>query len=467
MADYSGTTETTHYIGGLLEIMTRGASATEYRHQIPTGSGSVVYTRRGDGTTSTYYGTSDHLGSSDLVMDGAANVLARESFTHFGARRGSAWTGTPSTADYTAFGNTTRSGFTGHEMLDSVSLVHMNGRVYDPYLGRFLSPDTVVQSLTATQSINPYAYAWNDPLKYVDPTGHSLLGDLIGVVVGIIVAWALPEYLPEYFAALSASTVAIAGFVGGFVGAYVSTGSLSASLMAGLIAGIAAGLTAGASYEVSTGNWEPAEGVIARIAVGCGAAAASSGNCGKGALSAVFAIAAQPLIVKFPSFGVWGTAPEAVQAGLIGGEAAKLAGGKFDDGFSTSAVQYLAAPPPRSSSDDAGVLAQLVRDANAVAFDIYAVTIGQLGALYVFFRYDLPTVAMDAVGGSIVQALGDLGKTFYDLLLPHYGYYGGAGWGVGRTFGNGSPAPLNQVDAASYQHDLSYAPPGCGGASAV
>jgi hypothetical protein len=73
-----------------------------------------------DGTTSTYYATSGHLGSSGLVMDSSANVLTRESFTPFGARRGSAWTGTPSSSDYTAFGNTTRKGFTGHEMLDSL-----------------------------------------------------------------------------------------------------------------------------------------------------------------------------------------------------------------------------------------------------------------------------------------------------------------------------------------------------------
>ena len=102
--------------------MTRGSGPTEYRHQIPAGNGTVVYTRRTDGNTGTYYGTSDHLGSSDLMMDSAANVLARESFTHFGARRGSAWTGAPSSADYTAFGNTTRKGYAGHEMLDSVAL---------------------------------------------------------------------------------------------------------------------------------------------------------------------------------------------------------------------------------------------------------------------------------------------------------------------------------------------------------
>jgi hypothetical protein len=90
------------------EIMARGSNPTEYRRQIPAGSGMAVCT---DGSTSTYYATSGHLGSSGLVMDSSANVLTRESFTPFGARRGSAWTGTPSSSDYAAFGNTTRKGY--------------------------------------------------------------------------------------------------------------------------------------------------------------------------------------------------------------------------------------------------------------------------------------------------------------------------------------------------------------------
>src|ERR1051326_9051941 len=94
-------------------------------------------------------------------------------------------------AQQTSFRNTTRQRLTGHEMPDSVALANMNGRVNDPYLGRFLSADSVIQSLGATQSVNPYAYAWNDPLKYTDPSGHSLLGDIIGVLVGIVIAWAL------------------------------------------------------------------------------------------------------------------------------------------------------------------------------------------------------------------------------------------------------------------------------------
>ena len=59
-------------------------------------------------------------------------------------------------------------------MLDNTTLIHMNGRVYDPLLGRVLSPDPIVQSLDESQSLNPYSYAWNNPLKYTDPSGYSL-----------------------------------------------------------------------------------------------------------------------------------------------------------------------------------------------------------------------------------------------------------------------------------------------------
>ena len=176
IANYSGTLETPRYIGGMMEIVNRGSAPTEYRHLIPTGSGTAILTRRSDSTTSTYYASSDHLGSADLVMDSTGAVQTRESFTAFGARRGSNWQGVPAAADYTAFANTTRKGYTGHEMLDSVSLVHMNGRVYDPYLGRFLSADTVIQNLAATSSVNPYAYAWDNPMRYVDPSGHTVCG---------------------------------------------------------------------------------------------------------------------------------------------------------------------------------------------------------------------------------------------------------------------------------------------------
>ncbi|KID58107.1 hypothetical protein JF50_05100 [Pseudoalteromonas luteoviolacea] len=67
----------------------------------------------------------------------------------------------------------TRRGFTGHEHLPDVGLIHMNGRGYDPLLGRFLSVDPVIQSPTNTQSVNPYSYIMNNPLAGTDPSGYT------------------------------------------------------------------------------------------------------------------------------------------------------------------------------------------------------------------------------------------------------------------------------------------------------
>jgi RHS repeat-associated protein len=67
-------------------------------------------------------------------------------------------------------------GYTGHEQLDSHKLVHMQGRVYDPALGRFLSADLFVQSPHSTQSFNRYSYVSNNPLSRIDPTGYADVG---------------------------------------------------------------------------------------------------------------------------------------------------------------------------------------------------------------------------------------------------------------------------------------------------
>jgi RHS repeat-associated protein len=67
----------------------------------------------------------------------------------------------------------TKKGFTNHEHLPDVGLIHMNGRGYDPLLGRFLSVDPFIQSPTNTQSVNPYTYIFNNPLSGTDPSGYK------------------------------------------------------------------------------------------------------------------------------------------------------------------------------------------------------------------------------------------------------------------------------------------------------
>ena len=65
-----------------------------------------------------------------------------------------------------------RSGFTGHETLDRTGFVHMNGRLYDLRVGRFMSPDPVVSEPWSAQGWNPYSYVGNSPLSRTDPTGY-------------------------------------------------------------------------------------------------------------------------------------------------------------------------------------------------------------------------------------------------------------------------------------------------------
>lgn len=70
-------------------------------------------------------------------------------------------------------------GYTGHEHLASVSLIHMNGRLYDAKLRRFLAPDNFIQDPYNTQNFNRYAYVYNNPLIYNDPSGEFIISAAI------------------------------------------------------------------------------------------------------------------------------------------------------------------------------------------------------------------------------------------------------------------------------------------------
>lgn len=64
-------------------------------------------------------------------------------------------------------------GYTGHEMLADIALVHMNGRVYDPSIARVASADIFVVDPADSQSWNRYSYVANRPLNHTDPSGWS------------------------------------------------------------------------------------------------------------------------------------------------------------------------------------------------------------------------------------------------------------------------------------------------------
>ncbi len=117
----------------------------------------------------------DALDSVDLITDGYGLVVERRSYSTWGKQRAVTWqTGSAEEVIQEAI---THRGYTGHEEIPEVNLIHMNGRVYDPELARFTSADPVIQDPYAVSSFNRYAYVWNNPLKYTDPTGYQAEGE--------------------------------------------------------------------------------------------------------------------------------------------------------------------------------------------------------------------------------------------------------------------------------------------------
>lgn len=113
-----------------------------------------------NGVFKTYLAFTDNLGSILSVIDENGTKVFDASYDAWGKQ----------TVTLNTIG--LLRGYTGHEMLNEFNLINMNGRVYDPVLGRFLSPDKYVQEADNSQNYNSYSYCLNNPLKYTDPSGN-------------------------------------------------------------------------------------------------------------------------------------------------------------------------------------------------------------------------------------------------------------------------------------------------------
>ncbi len=103
----------------------------------------------------------DHLGSSSVLTDASGNELESADYLPFGGQRSAA---AIARSDYT---------FTDQEIDRSTGLYNYDARLYDPIVGQFVSADSIIPDIYDPQSWNRYAYVRNNPIKYVDPSGHS------------------------------------------------------------------------------------------------------------------------------------------------------------------------------------------------------------------------------------------------------------------------------------------------------
>ena len=167
--------------------------ATTYSYTPDGLSGIVRYDSRTSSYTP-YAVETDHLGSITSLYNSSGTKVMGASFDTWGKR-----TVTTGTLEF-------RRGYTGHEHIDGYDLINMNsaierehgecyspvpsvsrmgeanGRVYDPLIGRFLSPDPFVQMPDFSQSFNRYSYCLNNPYKYTDPDGEFVVALVGGIL---------------------------------------------------------------------------------------------------------------------------------------------------------------------------------------------------------------------------------------------------------------------------------------------
>ena len=362
----TGQIKTTYYVGSV-EIVVHESGANsgrmEYRRQLGNALETLVYAATNTTTPEqfTRYLLQDHLGSVDVIVNKLGEIEQELSFDAWGKRRNATdWqaqleSGYSPLDVFGGLNSITSRGYTGHEMVDSVGIIHMNGRIYDPTLGRFLQADPFIQAPYNTQSLNRYSYVLNNPLNATDPSGYffSLIASFIAVQAFYYV---MPESWHSTFNAIvTLAATAICGPACGaqaaaytsFHSTYSQTGSFGASFRAGAKAYVISTISAevfgriGDSFQGDAANSLGhvgahgfAGGVLAEL---------QGGKFGHGFISAGVSKALTPVIEGWDSgyYGGGKDLGQAAAAAVVGGTTSVITGGKFANGAITAAYANL------------------------------------------------------------------------------------------------------------------------------
>lgn len=268
---------TRYYLGGCYETDVTPSGTTERLYlggDYYTAPAVLVKTSSG---TSIYYIVRDHLGSITHVLNTSGTDLQHLSYDAWGRLRN------PSNKQVYSAANVPSlllgRGYTGHEHLTDFGLINMNGRLYDPVLGRFLSPDNYVQSPFFSQNFNRYSYCINNPLKYSDINGDVFGFDdlLIGAAIGAIISaatytvstivtkqkWSMNNFWRSMgIGALGGALGAISGAIGGALGSSIGN-SWGYNILSQTSNTVITNIIFGDNME-----WKDMIGIVAGAAVG-------------------------------------------------------------------------------------------------------------------------------------------------------------------------------------------------------
>jgi RHS repeat-associated protein len=345
--------------GGLaFERETTSGGSIENRHYISVGGTVIAVVKTqgaGNPTPSsdpnmTLYWHKDSLGSVVGVSNRDGSSYEHMAFDPWGNRiRNSGL------ADHAVNPLHGDRGFTGHEQLDEVALVHMNGRIYDPAIGRFLSTDPVVGDPNDLQTYNRYSYVYNQPLRYADPDGNCPIC-VFAFIIGTAMAaegnkyWSIIGRVMQLWGGMTAlgGGVTLEGGLGSLGGKGLGLKTIEASFLSAF----GSGMVNGDGFEQSmlsgvfAGTLSAVGGayakdlpklVMAHALVGCVQGAVSGGKCGASALSAAFG----KLATIHLDAHIKNPVALGVASAVAGGTASVVGGGKFANGALQAGFGYI------------------------------------------------------------------------------------------------------------------------------
>ena len=252
--------EEAFYIGNTEIIDKDDGLRREYRRNIGGIAIEHFYLRLdGSAGGQTDYVLTDNLGSPHTLLDELGQITYRVGFDPHGSRR-QGYDPRTLIVGINPTEDVTDRGFTGHEHLDVLGVIHMNGRIYDPKLGRFLQADPLIQDLGNAQSLNRYTYVFNNPLAYTDPSGYGVFSKYIRPILGIGIAWATGGWAASLFQAGNTAAALAVSVGGGALAGAIATGSGKGALI-GAFTGAAA---FGVGSSIAGGNTSGINNAMAR-----------------------------------------------------------------------------------------------------------------------------------------------------------------------------------------------------------
>lgn len=181
----AGATTTTLYIGNVEKIYRPDGTVEWKRYIGGVAVVSEIYNNLGIlQSTQEHYLHQDHLGSLSMITNTSGLVVKDFYYDPWGASRVPNNNITQWIVDQPfkkIISTISSRGFTNHEHLDEVGLIHMNGRIYDSKIARFVQADPIIQNPLRVQSLNRYSYVWNNPLNATDPSGFQTTGTTNGM----------------------------------------------------------------------------------------------------------------------------------------------------------------------------------------------------------------------------------------------------------------------------------------------